>query len=220
MKFFRIFIGLVAVIGVSACTQTKVKQEQYSGFLGDYSRLQPAKSAEGDPVIRWVSPDLRSKGYTQIMLDPVVLYPEPKTTAQVSEQALNSMTMTLEDNLRRELAKEVTLVSSPSPETMHVRIALTGVDISNKGFKPYEILPIALVAKGAILAAGKRTQEVALFLEMQVTDSQTDQLLAQVVRKSFGEDLSNKDKVLKQEDVNEVLNVWSKDLSSALHELK
>jgi len=216
----RIITALLTIMLIASCTQTKVKQDEFSGFLGDYSKLQPAKSTDGEPVMRWVSQDLKSGHYSQLMLDPVILYPSPKPTEHVSENTLNSMTMKLEDNLRRELATELPLVSSPAPGTLHLRVALTGVDISNKGFKPYEIMPIALVAKGAILAAGNRTQEVALYMELEVSDAQTGKVLALVVRKSFGENLSNKDKDLTQADVDAVLKGWAENLRTALHDLK
>jgi len=219
-KKFAVIQVFLAVLVVASCTQSKVKKEEYSGFLGDYSKLQAAKSTDGEPVMRWVSADLKSGHYSQIMLDPVVLYPEPKPSEHVSEQALNTMTMKLEDNLRRELGAELPLVSSPAPQTLRLRVALTGVDISNKGFKPYEIMPIALVVKGALLATGNRTQEVGLFMELEVTDAESGKLLAQVVRKSFGENLSNKDKDLTQQDVDAVLNNWAKNLRTVLHDLK
>lgn len=211
---------LVLMLGTVACTQSKVKPEEYSGFLGNYSRLKEAKSPDGEPVMRWVSPDLKAGKYSRLMLDPVTLYPHPAPTPTVSEQVLYKMTSKLESDLRRELGAEMPIVNAPGPKTLRLRVAITGVDISNKGFKPYEILPIALVMKGAILAAGQRTQEVGLYQEVEVTDSQTGEVLAQVVRKDFGEELSNKNKALTQADADQVLLDWAKSLRVGLHDLK
>ena len=154
------------------------------------------------------------------MVDPVILYPRPAPTPTVSEQVLYQMKNKLENNLRRELGAEMPVVATAGPKTLRLQVAITGVDISNKGFKPYEILPVALVVKGAILAAGKRTQEVALYQELEVTDAQTGQLLAQVVRKDFGKNLSNRDEALTQEDADKVLQDWAVNLRTALHGLK
>ncbi len=213
-------VVLALVLGTVACTQSKVKSTEYSGFLGDYSRLQSAKSLDGEPVMRWVSPALKAGKYSKVMIDPVTLYPRPAPSKTVSEQVLYQMTNKLENNLRRELGAEMPIVATPGAKTLRLQVAITGVDISNKGFKPYEILPIALVVKGAILAAGQRTQEVALYVELEVTDAQTGEVLAQVVRKDFGKDLSNKNKVLTQADADQVLQDWAKNLRSALHDLK
>lgn len=213
-------VMLILVLGAVACTQSKVKSTEYSGFLGDYSRLKEARSPDGEPVMRWVSPDLQAGKYNKVMIDPVTLYPHPSPMPTVSEQVLYQVTSKLESNLRRELGAEMPVVNMSGPRTLRLHVAITGVDISNKGFKPYEILPIALVVKGAILAAGQRTQEVALYQELEVTDAQTGQVLAQVVRKDFGKNLSNKNKVLTQADADQVLQDWAKNLSVALHELK
>ena len=61
MKHKRVAAGFVVMLAAvfAGCTQTKGSQAEYSGLLGDYSRLQPARSPDGEPVMRWVSPDLR-----------------------------------------------------------------------------------------------------------------------------------------------------------------
>ena len=46
-----------------------------SGFLPDYSRLQPVKTGLGKDAMRWLSPDLTREKYHSVIIEPVVLYP-------------------------------------------------------------------------------------------------------------------------------------------------
>ena len=59
-------LGLLALLVVgtglllAGCASKTTQPSQYSGFLSDYSQLQPATSASGAPVLRWVSADYKA----------------------------------------------------------------------------------------------------------------------------------------------------------------
>ena len=51
---YSLFCCAALILG--GCASSRVGPSQYSGFLKDYSRLQPAERASGVPVMRWDSP--------------------------------------------------------------------------------------------------------------------------------------------------------------------
>lgn len=53
-----------ALLGLGGCAGSQVDPSQYSGFLKDYSRLKPAESATGAPVMRWIDPEVKLSRYT------------------------------------------------------------------------------------------------------------------------------------------------------------
>jgi len=52
----RITLLCASLLAVSACSSNRVDPSDYSYFLKDYSRLQPAESPSGAPVMRWIAP--------------------------------------------------------------------------------------------------------------------------------------------------------------------
>src|SRR4051812_10897962 len=59
-----------AILGLGGCASSQVDPSQYSGFLKDYSRLTPAQSATGAPVMRWIDPDVKLSTYRQVYIEP------------------------------------------------------------------------------------------------------------------------------------------------------
>jgi len=47
--------SLFCALLLAGCASKVTEPEQYSGFLADYSRLQPATSPTGQPVMRWLA---------------------------------------------------------------------------------------------------------------------------------------------------------------------
>jgi hypothetical protein len=69
------------------------------------------------------------------------------------------------------------------------------------------------------LAAGTRDQDVEVFLEVAVTDSQTGKLLATVVRKDQGTQLENEDEQLTMGHLQELVKNWKVDARDAFSRL-
>lgn len=209
-----------AILGVGGCASSQVDPSQYSGFLKDYSRLKPAESATGAPVMRWIDPDVKLSKYTQVYIEPSQFYPRPQPTAVISAQTLQSITRYFDTALQRELSKNLRVVNGPGPDTLIVRPAITAVSTSTQGLKPYEVVPLALVAAAVNTAAGGRDQNVAIATEAAFLDADTHKVLAQVVRKGSGTPLENEKTQLTLDAVKPVLDGWAKDLRLSYETLK
>lgn len=201
-----------ALLALIACSSNRVEPKDYSGFLKDYSRLKPAESASGAPVMRWIDPDIKPGQYTKVFIEPSQLYPRPQPTAVISAQTLQAITRYFNEALRRELGSVLTLVHAPGPGTVVVRPAITAVSTSNEGLRPYEVVPIALVAAAVNTASGGRDQDVQLAVEGAFLDGASQKVLAQVVRKGSGKALENDTQQLTLDDVKPVLDGWASDM--------
>ena len=209
-----------AILGLGGCASSQVDPSQYSGFLKDYSHLKPEKSPTGAPVMRWIDPDVKLDQYTRVYIEPSQFYPQPKPTAVISAQTLQAITQYFDTALKRELGKDMPLAQGPGPNTIVVRPAITAVSTSTEGLKPYEVIPIALVAAAVNTAAGGRDQNVDIATEAAFLDGVSKKVLAQVVRKGSGKPLENDKTQLTLNDVKPVLDGWASDMRLSYEKLK
>ena len=210
----------IATLGVVGCSSKTVAPDEYSGFLKDYSQLKEAKSPSGAEVMRWMDPKLDVNKFTSVYVEPSQLYPKPQATAKVPQQTLNGITSYYDQALKRELGKSLPLASGPGPGVIVVRAAITAVSSKTEGLKPYEFIPVALVAAAVSTGTGIRDQETTLGTEAQFLDGATGKVLAQVVRKGTGKPLENDAQVMKADDVKNVIDGWASDLHQSYVKFK
>jgi hypothetical protein len=210
----------VASIAMTGCASKVTQPDEYSGFLSDYSRLKEAKSPSGAEVMRWVDPDLKLSHYNAVYIEPTQFYPKPQATAKIPESTLNGINTYYNQALKRELAKSMPLANAPGPGVIVVRAAITAVSSKTESLKPYEYIPVALVAAAVSTGTGIRDQETTLGTEAQFIDGGNGNVIAQVVRKGTGKPLSNDSQVMKADDVKAVIDGWASDLRQSYVKLK
>ena len=210
----------VASIAMAGCASKVTQPDEYSGFLSDYSQLKEAKSPSGVEVMRWVDPQLDLSRYTAVYIEPTQFYPKPQATTKIPESTLNGINTYFNQALKRELGKSLPLANGPGPGVMVVRAAITAVSSKTEGLKPYEFVPVALVAAAVSTGTGIRDQETTLGTEAQFLDGASGKVLAQVVRKGTGKPLSNDSQVMKADDVKGVIDGWASDLHQSYVKLK
>lgn len=209
-RFLIIFLTLMSV----GCASSYVTKEQYSGYLTDYSKLEKVETASGEVTLRWISEKISSKAYHSIILDKTILYPEPKPTKQVSDALLKQFTSSLDKELNSSVQGAFKVVGEPGTGVLQIKPAVTAVAHSMEGMKVMEILPVAMVLGLGKAAAGTRDQDVDVFLEVAVTDSQTGELLATAVRKGRGAQLENDEEQLSMDHLNEMIQAWKTDATA------
>jgi hypothetical protein len=175
---------------LAACAGGKVVEEsQYSGFLKDYSQLKAEKDANGQPVMRYLSPKLTSGEYSKVMIDRVEFYPAPQEDKDVSWATLNQIQDYFDMQLRKKVGEQVPVVKEAGPGVVRLRVALTAVKSETAPLKAWQYIPVALVVEGAKAAAGARAKDAELYVEMDVLDSQSGQQLGAVVKSSTGTEI-------------------------------
>ncbi|MBN3864338.1 DUF3313 domain-containing protein [Pseudomonas frederiksbergensis] len=210
----------IASVALAGCASKVVEPGEYSGFLGDYSRLKEEKSPSGAVVMRWVDPKIDLKKYKSIYIEPTQFYPKPQPTVKIPQSTLSGITAYYDQALKRETGKSLPLATGPGPGVIVMRAAVTAVGSKTESLKPYEVIPIALVAAAVSTATGIRDQETTLGTEAVFLDGTNNAVVAQVVRKGTGKPLSNDSQVMKPDDVKNVIDGWASDLNQAFVKLK
>ncbi len=101
-----------------------------------------------------------------------------------------------------------------------VRAAITAVSSKTQGLKPYEFVPVALVAAAVSTGTGIRDQDTVLGTEAQFLDGANGKVVAEVVRKGTGKPLENDSQVMTPNDVKSVIDGWASDLHQSYLKLK
>lgn len=210
----------IASIGVVGCSSKVTQPDEYSGFLSDYSHLKEAKSPSGAEVMRWVDPNLNLSRYTSVYIEPTQFFPKPQATTKIPESTLQGISNYYNQALKREIVKSLPLANGPGPGVIVVRAAITAVSSKTESLKPYEYIPVALVAAAVSTGAGIRDQETTLGTEAQFLDGDSGKVVAQVVRKGTGKPLANDSQVMKADDVKGVIDGWAADMHQSYVKLK
>ncbi|MEA1604986.1 DUF3313 domain-containing protein [Pseudomonas spirodelae] len=204
-------LALSASVLLAGCASNTPAPSQYSGFLSDYSQLQPTQSPSGATVMRWVAPDFQLANYSSVLVEKPLFYPAPTPSAQVSQQTLNDIANYLQQAIRLELAGRMRIVEQADRDTLVLRSAITAVNLSPEGLKVYEVIPVALVAAAASTAAGTRDLNTEVYVELEAIDGSNSKPMVRVVRKGHGLQLENDSTQLRLDDITPALDTWAKD---------
>jgi hypothetical protein len=185
-----------------------------SGFLPDYSKLQQVKDLNGKPIRQWTSPKLTKANYQKILIEKVTFYPEPRGSDQVSDKALSDIQQYMDSQLRTVGLARIPQVSEAGPGVLRAKVAITAVDTSATGLKPWQIIPVALVIQGARAATGNRAENSDLAVEAIVTDSVTNEPLGMSVREAHGATLPNSKAQLTLDTVKALIDRWAAGVAS------
>lgn len=210
----------LASLLLHGCTSKYVEPDQYSGFLKDYSKLKEDKSPSGAAVMRWIKPGIDVSQFSSVYVEPSQYYPKPQPTEKIPQQTLQGITQYYDQALKTQFSKALPLATSPGPGVLVVRPAITGVSAKTKGLRPYEVIPIALVAAGISTATGIRDQDTSVATEAAFIDGRSNEVVAEVVRKGAGADLENSSQLMQAKDARAVLDGWARDMVNAFQALK
>ena len=179
----------------SSASNSTTPNPQYEQVSGDHSR--------------WVGEKLKAGNYKRLIIDAVVLSPMPEGLSSDQKTRLNELFTAFDQILLAGLSSKTSVVEMPGVGIARIQPMFTSVTSSTQGMKAYEILPIAALLGGIKAATGTRGKEVELWLEVKVVDSQTNELLARIVRKGTADQADRKQATV--EDVREMLQQWAKD---------
>jgi hypothetical protein len=181
---FLILLALAAVCGGCAETQ-RAKTVRQSGFLADYSRLQPG--AEGEALLRYRNPAADLKKYNKVIIAPVQIFkPENASEAEVAD--LQKLAGNFSAYLASELAKDYQIVQAPAPGTLKIEAAITGAEKSGRTMDLISsVVPVGMaVSAGKDYATGKPTGAGEISAEMRISDAATGEVLGEAVDRRVG----------------------------------
>lgn len=178
--------GLFILIFVlPACSPTEQAQQvKFSGFLGDYSKLD--RGGPDDPLYMYINPAVDFRAYDKAMVDPVTIWRSQEADPDsVSPRELSHLATSLEAWIYKALHREgITPVQKPGPGVMRIRAALTEAQQSSvKMDLLTSFIPLPSATK---LATGTRAFVGKASIEGEMTDSQTGELLGAMVDRRAG----------------------------------
>ncbi|CDF83555.1 DUF3313 domain-containing protein [Pseudomonas sp. QL9] len=220
MKKYAVLVPLLVLPLLFGCSSNKVAPEDYSGFLGDYSRLTEQENASGTKVQAWIDPNLNLTRYTSVYIEPTQYFPKPNPTDKISQQTLDQISAYYNQVLKREFGQVLRVVDQPVTDTLVVRAAITGVSSHTQSLHAYEVIPIALIAAGVSTATGIRDQDTVIATEAAFIDGGNSKVVAEVVRKGTGHPLENSSQALTANDLKGVLDGWAKDMRLSYTKLR
>lgn len=209
----KTILSTLAVLSASliftGCATKTAKGKNFSGFLGDYSNLEPGKSPiDNKPILYWKS-DVMLKGkYDSIIIDPVIFYPQLKADKDIDYPTLTKILKHINADLREEIGEEIKIVSQPGPKTARLRVAITSVQKGFSDYSWYSYTPITFAVTTAGEAAGMRDSSVTILVESELMDSESSAVLITSIRKDFGGDIGPNEKIT-FERVESVLDTWA-----------
>lgn len=222
MKYNQLAILLSAVM-LCACAGSASKSDgniPRSGYLGDYSMMQPAPGEYKGEKLVWINPAMVKGKYKKIIIHPVAYYPAPKEGSQIKQENLDKISAYLTQQVKLEVSKSYELADKPGSDTLDYKLAVTGVATSIEGLKAYEVVPVALVLAGASTALGYRDQVITISVEGILTDSMTHDVMAKGLRQGVGENLTDDKQQVDVDKVKELFNEWAKVVGSMAAQLR
>ena len=190
----------------NASKKTAANTEKFEGgFLGKhYSLLQKATSPSGQPTMRWVSPKLKPANYDRILIEkPLLANPDNFS----DQQLLSDIKATLQKDMGIKLQGIFGITTKAKPRTLRLRTAITSV--SAKEVVSPASIPVELLSDDNHPAL-TFDQSFVLFIEFEVTDAMTGELLGVGIRRNDGSKLPAGEKIALAQ-IAPVINSWAHD---------
>jgi uncharacterized protein DUF3313 len=183
-------LSLAMVLALVACSPRTTRQApavKASGFLGDYSRLQPG--GPGRALLVYRAPDANLARYDKVLLDPVTVWRPPDAPDTVSRADLQRLADLLYGMLLSRLRTYYVMVQQPGPQTLRIRAALTEATPSSTSMDIMsQIGPVTGAAsKGKEMATGTPAWVGAASAEIQVLDAESGKELLAAADRRVGE---------------------------------
>jgi hypothetical protein len=218
-KLFKLLsIAVISLCLSAGCAGQKMAVKSYSGFLGDYSKLEAGP--EGGIDQRYINPGVDFKKYNKIMLDQVRFYFKDSA----ADKGIDADEMKeLSDNFSRAmidtLGSAYPLTTKPGPNVIRLRVAITDLELPNRAINAVStVLPVGLAIstiKSGVTGKGTGCGEVSM--EFEALDSQTNQVLAEGVDRRSG---GKMDSMSKFGTADEAFKFWAQRLRAKLDELR
>jgi len=218
----KIIFNLLSVAVISlcltiGCAGQKLAVENYSGFLLDYSKLEPGP--EGGVAKRYIKPGVDFKQYNKIMLDQVRFYFKPDAADKgIDADVIKELANIFDKAVINALGSAYPIVAKPGPDVMRIRVAITNMELSFRSANAIaSVTPEGMVNSMVNTGGtGKGTGVGEIRMEFEFLDSSTNQLIAGGVDRRPGGEI---DSVSKFGTADEAFKFWAQRLRTWLDEV-
>lgn len=187
-KYF--FASALVVLLLTGCASKPDKtdfNEESSGFLLNYDSLKPIESPEDFQVYTYVNSKVNKKDYFAAIVEPVFIYDGAIEDDNLTREQIEDARRGLTQGLRTIIKNKYELTDARGPGVFRVRTAITGALLEKEGLKPWNIIPVSAAITLAAHASGNESKKPVLIVELLITDSISDELIAEILTISSGE---------------------------------
>ena len=215
--FKLLSVAIISLCLAAGCAGQKLTVKEYSGFLQDYSRLEPGP--EGGVAMRYIKPGVDFKQYNKIMLDQVRFYfKDDAADKGIDADEMKELSDAFSRAFIDALGSAYPLTAKFGPNVMRLRVAITELELPNRAINAVStVLPVGLAistVKSGVTGKGTGVGEISM--EFAVLDSSTNQVLAEGVDRRSGGKL---DSMSKFGTAEEAFKFWAQRLRTVLDDV-
>ena len=210
------WVLVVGLVVGCAATRGRRGEVEESGFLRDYSKLEPNPNFPAHEI--YINPKAVWVKYDSIQLDSVTLWAN-EDSGRLSDEEKQMLTDTLYSALHEQLGREFFLVDQAGPSTIRIRAALTEEKGANVPARTIStLLPQALLLGWAVGVSADTAATVgSATIEAELLDSVTGVRLAAAVDSRAGtKDITSGRTFSKWGDVKAACDYWAQRITRAL----
>jgi len=217
----RRMLPAVMIMALAACSvteQAKPDTVQQTGFLKNYSQLQPG--AKDQALLVYFNPDARWSRYTKVMIEPVTFWGDASSNVSVEDQ--QKLSSYYYNKLNEDLSQKFQIVDRAGPGVMTLRVALTDPTAATPVLRSVSVvIPQArLLNSVANLATGSYAFVGSAQSEGEVVDSQTGERLAAAIDKRSGGLSIKNANVWQWGDAENAMDYWAQRTADRLSTLQ
>jgi hypothetical protein len=196
-------IRLVAVSTIVLVVLAGCSGSRHSGFLGDYSDLEPDNRFDG--ALTYVDTEIPYGSYTQVVIEPVVLHIAPESDGiSLDAEQLVELARYTDELMYAGLSRHYRIVTSRRAGAFVMRVAITDL----KGYAPsWEATSRSTSGFGVAGAA----------MEAEAIDAVTGKRLSALVNNA-PDDQQSHEGPTDLEDAKEMVRHWVGDLMTQFDE--
>lgn len=189
-----------------------------SGFLRDYSQLQPG--GDGRARLVYIAPDANFAAYDAVIVDSVTLWPGADSKLEkLSREDQQALADGMYAALVKALGQDFRIAQTPGPTVLRVRAALAEAEPSNV---PLDVIATVIPQINLLTRIGGVAANTSLTVgearaEMEITDSLTGRRLAAAVDDRVGQ-RRLRGVTDKWSDVQAAFDAWAEQLRKRLAE--
>jgi hypothetical protein len=215
---------LLAMMALAACSVTNqesmsdIQKAPQTGFLSDYSLLQPGK--EGQARLVYINPKVDWNSYTGIFIEPVVFISDASTHVDPKDQQV--LSSYYYETMKTHLSGVLPVVEQPGPHILVIRAALTNVTGATPGLRTVSVvIPQArLINAAQSLATDSYAFVGTARGEAEFKDGGTSQILAEAVDGRAGGMSIKNAGVWEWGDAEHAMDYWAELMAKRLNGLR
>lgn len=222
-SFLTAALILAGVTGCNTTQQVRQSSKDFSGFLGDYSQLQPGQ--KGEPNFIYSNPDAPWQTYAKVCIRPVELWKSPDSSSSIGSLSPDDQQMlvnALHTALAGALNRNFILVDQPGPGVLVLHAAITDAGASKPVMNLLStVIPVSRVINaGKTAVTGKGTGVGSFSVEAEISDGATGRRVLAMVDSRAGTKALRTKFSGSWGDAYQVFDFWSQELDARLVALK